>query len=66
MDLAGFVAYIQARSNDGTAVRDLLGFVLKVENYKESGNPVRHASSFKMFLFVSCYQLIKNNHEWEA
>jgi len=63
-----FMAYFQIveYSNDGAAVGDLLGFVLKVENYNESRTPVRHPSVLKIFLFVSCYKLIKNNNEQGA
>lgn len=38
----------------------MLGFVLKVECYKESRTPVPHASVLTMFSFFNCYQLIKS------
>lgn len=64
MGLAGLVRGLLQTcgcSNDGTAAGDWLGFVLKVEKYKESRTP-----ALKMFSFVNCYQLIENNREQGA
>lgn len=56
MDLAGLVRGLLQTcgcSNDGTAAGDLLGFVLKVEKYKESRTPLQPLKCFHLSIVIN-------------